>query len=235
MKKTKLITIIITGALAAVMTATVFAAQSGTAFSDNTAQIPALNNSDSLIARPDADESVPELPELPKFEDETDRPELPGAENDADRPELPGSGDDTDRPELPNGTIKSFMNEKGVFPPLFISPENAQSQYIPKLKPETKPEDEDITPPEFEGVENIETLGRPELPEGAEGMPGESAPGESEGNEAPQGMNEAPGESAPGESEGNEAPQGMNEAPGESAPGESEGNEAPQGMNERPR
>ena len=106
---------------------------------------------------------------------------------------LTATTNNENRPELPEGT--EFA--EGERPEL---PEGMEAgKYIPKMKPETKPEGEDMVPPEFEGIENIETLGKPEAPEDMNGtarpqFDGGSAPtqhfsGEAP-NELPEGMNQ---------------------------------------------
>ena len=158
----KTIAIMITGALVASTAVTAFAAQNS-----SRRMITMEENTD--IAATSSNQDRPELPEGMEIS-EVERPELPeGMEiTEGERPELP---EGMDRPEF--------------------SDSMAAGKYIPKLKPETKPDGEDMVPPEFEGIENIETLGKPELPEGAPETQfgGESRPNMQFGGEAPEEMN----------------------------------------------
>jgi len=215
MKKT--IAIMITGALVASTAVTAFAAQNS-----DTKSVPMEENTE--LAATGMNQDRPELPEGVNFTD-GERPELPEGVNftDGERPELPEGVNFTDgeRPELPDNT--------------------AAGKYIPKLKPETKPEGEDMVPPEFEGIENIEVLGRPDLLEGAPDM---QRPDMQFGGMAPEGMNgesrpdmQFGGEGAPDQQFGGMAPEGMNgesrpdmQFGGEAAPDQQFGGMAPEGM-----
>jgi len=149
--------------------------------------------------------------------EETDQTGFTASNTDAERPELPEGMVfmEDERPELPEG----MEIAEGERPEL---PEGAEAgQYVPKLKPENKPEGEDMVPPEFEGVEDIETLGRPEISEDMASpfhgnMNGETAP---DGELAPNGeMN--PGQFGPGmQMNGEAAPDGEFAPDGQSMPG----------------
>ena len=188
MKKITLVTIGVTGALILTTAATAMAAPS-------VRKEQAENDTQTILSSSTAKSAPTELPE--KFQDL----ELPEGitlsdnkeETDLTLPEKPESED-----------MKPFTEGSGF-----------KSAFVPKLKPETKPEGKDMVPPEFEGIENIDQLGRPEFSEEEmpEGMPGGSAHEKQFGNEMPENM---PGESAHERQFGNEMPEGMPEGlPGE--------------------
>ena len=188
MKKITLVTIGVTGALILTTAATAMAAPS-------VRKEQAENDTQTILSSSTAKSAPTELPE--KFQDL----ELPEGitlsdnkeETDLTLPEKPESED-----------MKPFTEGSGF-----------KSAFVPKLKPETKPEGKDMVPPEFEGIENIDQLGRPEFSEEEmpEGMPGGFAHEKQFGNEMPENM---PGESAHERQFGNEMPEGMPEGlPGE--------------------
>ena len=138
MKKITLVTIGVTGALILTTAATAMAAPS-------VRKEQAENDTQTILSSSTAKSAPTELPE--KFQDL----ELPEGitlsdnkeETDLTLPEKPESED-----------MKPFTEGSGF-----------KSAFVPKLKPETKPEGKDMVPPEFEGIENIDQLGRPEFSE----------------------------------------------------------------------
>ena len=144
MKKISLVTIGVTGALILTTAATALAAPS-------VEKEQAKNDTQTILNSSTAKSAPTELPE--KFQD-LEFPEgitLPEKEQeteaDSRKPFAGSEGSDSD-------------NKKP-----FVEGSRFKSAFVPKLKPETKPEVEDRVPPEYEGVENIDQLGRPEFSE----------------------------------------------------------------------
>ena len=197
MKKITLVTIGVTGALILTTAATAMAAPS-------VEKEQAKNDTQTILNSSTAKSAPTELPE--KFQD-LEFPEgitLPEKEQeteaDSRKPFAGSEGSDSD-------------NKKP-----FVEGSRFKSAFVPKLKPETKPEVEDRVPPEYEGVENIDQLGRPEFSE--EGMPEGmreeivSHRGESEGQrrefgEMPGEFDDQRGESGDEKQFGNETPDNM--------------------------
>ena len=129
MRKINFATIGLTGAIAVIAAATVFAA-------------PMRDFQES--------QSIKDSTEIAVSEEQSSQQEITGELQSPAKPELQLP----DNRELP----EEITDDQKM-------PEQKQEHlYIPKFKPDTKPDDEDRIPPEFENIENIDVLGRPEFP-----------------------------------------------------------------------